>query len=332
MKKIFVFQGVIIVITLGILGAVMYTKTKPANPPFEVATSSAPLVMASVDQGDRERFVNPAVITDLGKHYIINFKPLRDEIVGIQTRYKNKSYVYFLYLNNGAWVGMNEKELFTAASTLKVPLAMSLLKAVGEKKISLASAYSLDKLNLDSNFGDLYKVGADKEFTVEELLKIMLEQSDNTAMNGLFEVFTLIGIDDPLGDVYSTLGWEFDQNIPEMGQAIDYSEINLKTLSNMFLALYNAKYLNIENSERILRYLSKSPFNDKIVSGVPKNVLVSHKIGTAATENTYSDCGIVYAPNRHYLLCLGSTGVDEKTAARFMSEVSRAVYQYVIND
>lgn len=275
--------------------------------------------------------INKSITADIGKHYIINFRPLKEELEKIQKTYQQKTYIYFSYINNGSWVGLDEREEFTAASTLKVPLAMSLMKAVEDGKLKLSDRYSLEELDLDQGFGDLYGVGADKEFTVEELLKIMLEKSDNTAANALSSIFHKIGVDNPLGHVYGFLGWEFTQYIPVFGEVPNYSKINLKTLSNLFITLYDAKYVSIEHSNTILEYLTHTPFNDKIAAGVPENVTVSHKIGTSAGDATFSDCGIVYASNRHYLLCLGSNGGEERTASKFMSEVSKAVYQYVIN-
>lgn len=331
MKKIFIFQIILIIITVA--AVLFFFFYKPVVvPKIEVIDSGKSLVLSERSLDESSSLINRAVLADLGKHYIINFSELKNTLIDMQGKYTNKTYVYFLYLNNGAWIGINEKELFTAASTLKVPLAMSIMKSVEENKLKLSDSYDLEKLNLDSNFGDLYKVGANKTFKIEEFLKIMLEQSDNTAMNVLFEVLTRIGINDPLGEVYGVLGWEFTQDVPVMGEPIDYSKINLKTLANMFLDLYNAQYLNIENSEKILKYLADTPFDDKIVAGVPKNIVVSHKIGTTVADNTFSDCGIVYAPNRHYLLCLGSYGVDEKVAAKFMKDISSAVYDYVINN
>ncbi len=282
-------------------------------------------------KNDEFGLINPSIIANIGKHYIINFKPLRGQIEQIIARYPQKTFVYFSYLNNAAWIGINERDEFVAASTIKVPIAMSLLKAAEEGRIDLASRYTLQQLDLDAGFGDLYKTGVDADFSVEELMQIMLRQSDNTALNALVSVFERIGISDPLEGVYGALGWEFTQAIPEFGQAIDYSNINLKTLSNLFLALYDAKYVNLENSQKILQLLTESPFNDRIASGVPEDVPVAHKIGTASGKGTFSDCGIVYAPSRHYLLCLGSSGAREEVATRFMSEVSKLVYNYVIS-
>lgn len=276
--------------------------------------------------------INKTVTANLGKHFIINFKSLRLELEKIQKSYPQKTYIYFSYLNNGSWIGLNERDEFVAASTLKVPIAMALMKAVEEKKLKLSDSYSLEELDLNQDFGDLYKVGADRELTLEELMKIMLEQSDNTAFNAILNIFDRIGVNDPLGEVYGFLGWEFAPDIPEFGIVPNYSKITLKTLANLFIALYDAKYVSIEGSNQILGYLANTPFDDRIAVGIPEGITVSHKIGTAVPDETFSDCGIIYAPNRHYILCLGSNGGDEKRAAKFMAEVSEAVYEYVINN
>lgn len=312
---------------------VMYMRSPKTSKVVSVV--SAPLGMKTVSAENATSsfsYINPVIGAGINKHFIINFKPLRNQLQEIQGRYKTKTYIYFLYLNNASWVGINEKEDFTAASTIKVPVAMAVMKAVEENKLKLSDSYQLTQLDLDNGFGDLYKVGADGEFTVEELMRIMLEQSDNTALNAIVQVFQRIGIDDPLSHVYGFLGWEFTQEIPEFGAVPDYSKINLKTLSNLFLALYDAKYVNIKDSTKILEYLAQTPFDDRIAAGIPKNIVVSHKIGTASADDTYSDCGIVYAPNRHYILCVGAHGMEEKDAAKFMAETSKAVYEYVIRN
>lgn len=290
-----------------------------------------------VEMGDYD-FINKTVVYDLGKHYIINFSSLKESLLSIQKKYNFKTYIYFNYLNNGSWIGLNEKDDFVAASLVKVPLSMGVLKAVEEGRLSLDQNYTLEELDLDNNFGDLYKKGAGSIFSIEELLKIMLKESDNTARGALFRVLERIGISDPLYDIYTSLGWDYIGEINPGGdknQAIDpnlYGKINLKLLSNMFLALYNSSYLDLKYSDKILEYLANTPFNDKIRAGVPDDIVVSHKIGVAIDNKTFSDCGIIYAPNRNYLLCLGSNGGNEKLASDFMSEVSEVVYDYVINN
>lgn len=283
--------------------------------------------------GDDKRhlLLNPAVTANLGKHYIVNIAPLREKFAAIQQEYQGEKYIYFLYLNNGVWVGVNEREKFQAASTLKVPLTMSVLKSEESGRIELDAPYTIEENELDGKFGELYKKGAGGEYTMRDLLKIMLEQSDNTAMNAVYNSLTRLGVADPLADVYMALGWQ-DLEPPAFDEAPNYEDINLKTLANMFVALYNATYLSPENSELVLSYLAQTPFDDKIAAGVPKGIVVSHKIGIGGDTNTFSDCGIVYAPNRNYLLCVGAQGMKESTANNFMGEISSAAYDFVINN
>ncbi|MCX6741119.1 MAG: class A beta-lactamase-related serine hydrolase [Candidatus Parcubacteria bacterium] len=317
MTKKKIILGALIILVVGIIVGRLDTVLFP--------TKSAPREVT---------FINPAVTSNLNKHFIINFKPLKDQLTAIQAAYHQKTYIYFDYLNNASWIGLNEKDDFTAASTIKIPLAMAMFKAAEEGKIKLTDTYSLESLGLDAGDSALAHLGANKQFTVEELIRVMLQTSDNVATIALNSIFERIGIDGPFADVYSALGWENNATvlIPANGQPFNYQKINLKTLSNMFLALYNASYVNIEHSQQILSYLAYSSSADKITVGTPSTILIAHKVGISTTDNTFSDCGIIYAPSRNYLLCLGSTGSDEKTANQFMTEISQAVYQFIINN
>jgi beta-lactamase class A len=290
-----------------------------------LATTQTKTTVPSASLSESLPLLNPSAVAGWDKYFIINFKPLKEKFKEIQSEYPEKTYIYFDYLNSASWVGLNEKELFTAASTIKVPLAMAIYKLVEEGKIRLDEAYTLDELDLDDHFGTLYKIGAGRELTVQTLIEIMLEQSDNTAMQALISVAQKAGLENPFDDVYGAMGWD----ATNFGEAPRYEEINLKTLSTMFLALYNAKYLDPEHSQMILSYLTTSPFNEKIVAGVPQGIPIAHKMGVAGYNNTFSDCGIIYIPKRPYLLCVGASGLSEARANAFISAISNAAYHYV---
>ncbi len=327
-KKVIIFQIAFLCIVAGLFAAYVRMNTTQSVT-YVIAPVQATSTLTAAVGASPLSLINLAVTANVGKHFIINFKPLEDQFKGIQTRYKQKTYLYFAYLNNAAWIGINETSMITAASTIKVPLAMAIMKMVEDGKLSLSQSYTLSQLDLDANFGDLYKAGPDNSFTLQELMQIMLENSDNTAMHALIKVANLIGVDDPFSDVYSFMGWE---DGADLGKTPTYNLINLKTLSNMFIALYNAKYDNAVDSQMILNYLDNSTANDQIPAGVPEEVSVAHKFGVNSADKTYSDCGIVYAPNRNFLICLGIVGADQKTANAFMSEMSKAAYDYVIKN
>lgn len=326
MKKVIAIQ-IIFIIFLLVLFSVYKFDTKKVEPNISLV-SSEPLKMKSVVNEAGFNFLNPIINVDLDKHYIINFKGLRSDLVNIKNKYKGKTFIYFVYLNNSSWIGLDEKELFPAASTIKTPLAMAIYKMEEQGKIKPSDVYSLSELDLDDRFGDLYKIGSGSSVSLEDLVGIMLQYSDNTAMRSVIHTTDLIGVKDPLKDVYMAMGWDSDI----ASTTVTYININLKTLANMFLALYNSSYISPSNSQKILNYLSLSQFNDQIVAGVPKDITIAHKIGINDPENAYSDCGIVYAPNRHYILCVGSVGLPKKDSDNFIKQVSKSVYDYVINN
>lgn len=326
-KKLIAFQIVIICI----LAAMLFVYLKQRNPLGSTYIVAPVTATSTVGAQDIQSIItslpliNPAVAVDLGKKYIVNFTPLRADLAALQTKEKNKTYIYFLFLNSAAWLGLNERDLLPAASTIKVPLAMSIYRLAEEGKLNMQDTYKLDQLDLDDNFGTLYKVGADKTFTIQELVGIMLQYSDNTAARALLHVTELVGIKDPFSDVYNAMGWEK----VEFGSKPTYININMKTLSNMFISLYNATYLNVTDSEVVLHYLDLSTFDQQIVAGIPAGILVAHKIGIDEVSNTYSDCGIVYQPHYPYILCVGVQGESQVEADAFMKSVSQKVYSYV---
>jgi beta-lactamase class A len=91
--------------------------------------------------------------------------------------------------------------------------------------------------------------------------------------------------------------------------------------------LYLACFVNKDHSQQILRDLTQTPFSDRISDGVPKDVLVAHKIGVYG-DQADSDCGIVYLPDRHYLLCI-MFALPPAQANQHMATVSKLVYDFV---
>ena len=313
-------------IILAVVGVGAFFTGRVSTGQEALATPSVPTSTYSLLDG--------AVAFDTSRHFIINFEPFRNQLNALQTQYQaatpgEMTYFYLDYLNNAATISLNSRNQFTAASTIKVPLAMALYKMAEEGKLNMSDTYTLEQANLDSRFGTLYNAGPNQTFTIEQLVSIMLEKSDNTAMNALITILDRVGITNPFQDVYTQMGWS---NAPTADNINSYINIDVHTLTNMFLALYNATYDNPVDSQKILNYLTQTPFNTEIVAGVSPDIMVAHKIGVADPNDTYSDCGIVYAPERPYIICVGVSGVPEQTADTIIADMSKTAYQYVINN
>ena len=258
------------------------------------------------------RAINPNYHNDL----IVNFLPLRTQMHKEVDPYADSFAVYFDYLPTGTTISINEDKNFTAESLLKVPVVMAYFHKKEQQGITIDPTVTIKKSELNNKFGDLYKKGAGYKINLGDAAKLALQKSDNTASLVLADQIS----QDDFKFVYDGL------DIPEM---LDKNTplITAQEYSSVLKALYFGGVLTNADSEYILELLSKTDFNDLLPSGVPGNIAVSHKIGLVNGE-LYADCGIVYYPNRPYILCMVSHS-DEQTAKTHMHTLSKMVFDYV---
>ncbi len=283
--------------------------------------------------GDKKQnsFSNPYPLIDPSRslidqeHFFSTIEPLRSELKEIVTRHEKEGGrvgVYFEFLNTGANVSINQDSRFWPASLSKMPTALVVMKKIEMEEWKLDNELILYYEDRNDAFGDLYKKQVGTRLTIEELLKELIINSDDTAHRML---------------VRNLEGEDFEQMLAALGMESLYDadyNITAKEYSRVFRTLYTSSFLKREYSTMLLNWLSETPFNEFLGSGVPENITFSHKIGEYDPESTYLDSGIVYVPNRPYLLTImvntKDSGGREK-AKEIMAEISKASYDYVSN-
>lgn len=239
--------------------------------------------------------------------------------------------VYYRDLNRGRWIGVNEEKEYTPASLLKVVIMITLFKEVENRKTDLSEevlftqAYAdlLDKEPLDR--GTELEVG--KSYTVDDLISRMIVKSDNGAAYALLARIASKN----LNQVYRDLEL---RNPEEVNGAFT---INAREYSYFLRILYNSTYLGREMSERALSLLNQAEFHDGLVQGVPPSIPVAHKYGESiplkkipAGIIELHDCGIVYHPERPYLLCIMTRGNQVDALLQTIQNISKKVYEDVV--
>lgn len=273
------------------------------------------LSKAGEDINPKYELLNPARKFVKQENLIVNFQPLRDELKKFEGN-KNIS-IYFEYLNTGANISVNKDAEFWPASLLKVPVAMAVAKKVERGEWRWDNKLVLMASDKDEKFGTLYNEPTGSTYTIEELVKRVLVDSDNTANFILvrnLEESEIIGVYDHIGlkDFFYASG-----------------SIGAKKYSVIFRALYNSSYLSEQNSQKLLGYLSQTQFKNYIQNALPQDVIFSHKIGEDIEKGVYLDSGIVYLKNRPYVLTVMINLKDETEAEGMMKEISGHVYEYV---
>ncbi|HYD93345.1 MAG TPA: serine hydrolase [Candidatus Paceibacterota bacterium] len=236
--------------------------------------------------------------------------------------------VYFRDLTSGKWTGVNELEPYAPASLLKVPIMISYFKEAEHTPGVLATRYpyATTREVVENSLVDTPLLRSGNSYTVNDLIRGMIIQSDNQAKNVLEEHA------DPviLKETYNVLGI---QN-PYDDDTEPYA-ISTKTYGLFFRVLYNGTYLSREMSNRAAELLTAVEFDRGLRAGTPSNIQIAHKYGIhsqsqdGALHIELSDCGIVYYPGAPYLLCVMMEGRDPDALAGLIKRVAEVTYRSV---
>jgi beta-lactamase class A len=260
------------------------------------------------------------VLKEAPQDLTVNFYDLRKQLFEQTAPYEKSFGLYFEYLPTGTSIGINSNDEFYAASLFKVPVIMAYYHGMDRLGIKDDPIITLQPDQLDSEFGDLWKKGAGYQLKASEAVKLALVESDNTAAKALVPYITA----EDFSEVYN--GIDLDLRADQKGALV-----SVRDYSSVLKALYFSSVLSKETSQKMLDLLSKTKFSDKLVAGVPDEIMVAHKIGNFIDDDGnkgFRDCGIVYASSRPYILCMFSLG-DETLARDRMQRASKTIYDYV---
>jgi beta-lactamase class A len=276
------------------------------------------------EQQIKYSLLSKRVLQEFPQDLLINFLDLRKDLRSKVSSYgENEFGVYFEYLPTGTSIGVNDRLEYHAASQFKLPVVMAYYHWRERTNNMQDPVITIQKEDLNSEFGDLWKKGEGHKIKLSEAVKLAIEDSDNTAAHLVARYLEA----EDFEAVYEGLDIEFET---DASGAI----LSAKNYSSILKALYFSSVLSKDSSQEILDLLSKTKFPDKLEAGVKPGVIVAHKIGNFSDSEgneAYTDCGIVYVPKRPYVLCMLSVGNEDKARIR-MREISRIVYNFVSSE
>lgn len=275
-----------------------------------------------------ENYKNPYPFLDIARnfisqeHFIVNLQPIREElnnIVAIDG--PDTISLYFEYLNTGANISINPDLKIWPASLAKLPLALAVMKKIDNGVWELDNELVLMEGDKETGSGLVYKNPTGTRFTIENLLKELLINSDNTAYKILLRNMSA----SELQPIIEETGLDdfFDKD----------GGVSAKEYSRLFRTLYTSSFLKRENSSKVLEWLSESKFDKHLMGGMDKKVKFAHKWGVNEDFHAFADSGIVYMPNRPYIITVmikGDKSAEEAVKVQeTMKKVSSIIYNYV---
>ena len=249
--------------------------------------------------------------------------------------------VSFRDLGSGERLDIKADVDFHAASTMKIPVMLEVLRSAEAGRISLdqgvllvnrfhsivdGSPYELSSSD-DSDSSVYARVG--ERVPVRELMERMIVRSSNLATNALI---ALVGAEQANATAHE-LGASHIRVLRgvEDGKAYSAGRNNTTTSSDLAILLERiekGEALKPESVRLMKEVLLRQEFNDEIPAGVPPGTPVAHKTGSITA--TLHDAAIVYPPGRapYVLVVLTRNIPDEKVAKKLIADVSRLVWTH----
>lgn len=252
------------------------------------------------------------------KKLIINVNDLRQTLSQQTASYSADLGLYFDYIPTSTTIGINQRESFSLASLLKIPVAIAVYDKIADKTLNLSDTITLTSDMLNTHYGTLWKKGAGTVLTVEEALQYLLKESDNTASEALMSRVS----SEEMGRVFI----EFD--MPTLREE-DRLVVTPKGYTSILRSLYFSTHLEPEHSEKILETMVGSITLDRKPLPIPETIPVAHKIGVHDLTHTYTDCGIVYYPLHPYVYCIMVKNRPEEEAVTFVRDIQQTMYEFI---
>jgi beta-lactamase class A len=244
-------------------------------------------------------------------------------------------------LETGESLDISPDTVFHAASTMKVPVMIEVLKRAQSGAFALdqevllinqfasladGSPFSLDAA--DDGDSVLYgRIGG--RVSIRELLRRMITRSSNLATNQLIELVGAANVTETARSLgarhLSVLRGVEDQ------KAFDKGLINTTTSADLAVlleAIEKGIVLSSSSSAEMRDILLAQEFNEKIPAGLPPGTKVAHKTGEITAVS--HDAAVVYPPGRKpYVLVVLTKGIrDSKASSALIADISRMIWNH----
>ena len=215
---------------------------------------------------------------------------------------------YCKNLATGLEYSVRAEEVFSAASVIKLPLLMHILRECHAGRMSMDEKLLVTEADKVPICGALTLFTSEVETDVRTLCRLMISLSDNTATNRLIRHATLEGA----ANGFAAMGLEktklkrllFDAEASAAGLQ---NTICPKEIGMLLEQLYHHAFVSPDVSQEALDMLLLQQVDHKLNGKICGAVPIAHKTGE--DDGISHDAGIVYA-KEPFVICFAGQDTD----------------------
>ena len=233
---------------------------------------------------------------------------------------------FFLETATGAYVERNKDVMFSAGSTIKLPILIAFLQAVDSGEVSLTEKLTVKDELVGAGAGGMQYKPLGTQYEAVEVADQMIVVSDNTATNMIIE--RLGGIL-ALNRVFKSWGLQdtfIRANLPDLDGT---NSTSARDMVYLLALLERGHLLSMRNRDLALNIMKDTVSNTMLPAGVGPGAVVAHKTGDVGF--IVGDVGIVDMPKggRFIAAALVRGPYNSSTTVSYISNVCSKFYHEV---
>lgn len=270
-------------------------------------------------------------------------EPLRARLQARVSQHKGVVGVAIIDLTSGDTLSIRGDERFPTASLIKLPILVELFHQIDAGRIKWNDPLTLIAADKVPGAGMLQHFSTPHQLTIGDAATLMISVSDNTATNLLIDKVGIRGVNarmDTLGfrdtDLFAKVFLRARTTIDSAGSARwGLGATTPREMASILAQLHRGKLVSDSSARRIIDLLKLQTVRDRIPRLLPAGTVVAHKTGEV--DDSKNDCGVVYAPNRPYVVCLFTREnsdrrwVADNEALVTGAELSRMIYDAIVS-
>jgi len=233
---------------------------------------------------------------------------------------------FFLETATGAYVEHNKDVMYSAGSTIKLPILIAFLQAVDSGEVSLTEKLTIKDELVGTGAGGMQYKPLGTQFEALEVADQMIVVSDNTATNMIIE--RLGGIL-ALNRVFKSWGLEDTYIRAYLPDLDGTNSTSAKDMVYLLALLERGNLLSMRNRDLALNIMKDTVSNTMLPAGVGPGAVVAHKTGDVGF--IVGDAGIVDMPKggRFIAAALVRGPYNSSTTVSYICNVCSKFYHEV---
>ncbi|HCS19689.1 MAG TPA: hypothetical protein DIW47_03850 [Bacteroidetes bacterium] len=262
-------------------------------------------------------------IDSLCRYYLNN-----DSISGISVAYTD--------LRSNTGFTLYPQKRFVPASLLKLPILVAAFKLEEEKPGSLSTSIPVyEVLNdvIDRNLeeSETFPFQANRQYTLRELVQIMISHSDNRATLSVMEF-----LNKQSPGIVERVEADLEASIPT-GVDNNAEIVYIGHFASMLNALYSCDYLSPLHSAAALEILCMSRYQRGFRKSIPEHIRIAHKFGVRFNVSELNplfpvqlhEVALIYHPSNPFILSVMTKGSHVEPLRAALREIAATCYNEI---